>query len=238
MTDSSKQGKKVVKVAVIGSGLAGLTTAYMLTKGKTQPNVEFQVHLFEKNTVIGMDAASISIGTKENDMRIDVPMRSFMSGYYAHLVRLYEHLDIPAKAAHFSFGWYTIQTTRAMTNQTKMQPHEMATYTDNRSYLTYSGARTVGRLDAFVHTSSSWRSWFNNYFNSLWVMLVVGFSYSWLMILTLWLHHRGHLRNAQHPVTKMTLSNGLSKTESILILFIKSLCLYSQLYAPIHGKLC
>jgi len=38
-----------VKVAVIGSGLAGLATAYLLTKPMLQEgDVEFEVHLFEK----------------------------------------------------------------------------------------------------------------------------------------------------------------------------------------------
>ncbi len=38
---------RTVKVAVIGSGLAGLTAAYLLTSSK-DADVEFDVHLFEK----------------------------------------------------------------------------------------------------------------------------------------------------------------------------------------------
>ena len=37
-----------VKVAVIGSGLAGLTAAYLLTKPTPKSHVEFELHLFEK----------------------------------------------------------------------------------------------------------------------------------------------------------------------------------------------
>lgn len=36
-----------VKVAVVGSGLAGLTAAYLLSQ-KSSEDVEFEVHLFEK----------------------------------------------------------------------------------------------------------------------------------------------------------------------------------------------
>ena len=38
---------KVVKVAVVGSGLAGLTAAYLLTQ-QQQGDVRFDVHVFEK----------------------------------------------------------------------------------------------------------------------------------------------------------------------------------------------
>jgi microfibrillar-associated protein 1 len=37
-----------VKVAVIGSGLAGLTAAYLLVKPTQESDVEFELHLFEK----------------------------------------------------------------------------------------------------------------------------------------------------------------------------------------------
>lgn len=62
MTEKSK-----VKVAVIGSGLAGLSIAYLLTKGSDK----FEVHLFEKNASLGMDASSISVGPNK-EHRIDV----------------------------------------------------------------------------------------------------------------------------------------------------------------------
>lgn len=39
---------RTVKVAVIGSGLAGLTSAWLLTRPLKDRNVEFEVHLFEK----------------------------------------------------------------------------------------------------------------------------------------------------------------------------------------------
>jgi microfibrillar-associated protein 1 len=39
---------RTVKVAVVGSGLAGLTAAHLLGHGFPQSDVEFEVHLFEK----------------------------------------------------------------------------------------------------------------------------------------------------------------------------------------------
>lgn len=63
---------KKVRVAVIGSGLAGLSTAYLLSKDQE----EFEVHLFEKNSSVGMDASSISIGPKK-EHRIDVSIHVY-----------------------------------------------------------------------------------------------------------------------------------------------------------------
>lgn len=60
--------KKRINIAVIGSGLAGLSAAYLLEKNQHD---HIMVHLFEKNSSLGMDAASISVGP-EKDFRIDV----------------------------------------------------------------------------------------------------------------------------------------------------------------------
>lgn len=60
-----------VKVAVIGSGLAGLTTAYLLEKNTANNSNRIETHLFEKAKTLGMDAASITIKTK-NGFRVDV----------------------------------------------------------------------------------------------------------------------------------------------------------------------
>ncbi|KAJ1944557.1 hypothetical protein EC988_005957, partial [Linderina pennispora] len=57
-----QQGKRI---AVIGSGLAGLTAAHFLqSSGHT-------VTLFEKGSTVGMDAGSLTVG----NVRIDVPFR-------------------------------------------------------------------------------------------------------------------------------------------------------------------
>ncbi|KAJ3770210.1 splicing factor, Prp19-binding domain-containing protein, partial [Lentinula raphanica] len=95
-----------VKVAVIGSGLAGLTAAYLLS-GSSSSEVEFEVHVFEKSSTLGMDSSSITLPNpgREQKWRIDVPMRSFQTGYYNTLISLYKHLGISFRKTDFSYSF-------------------------------------------------------------------------------------------------------------------------------------
>ncbi|KAF6766436.1 splicing factor, Prp19-binding domain-containing protein [Ephemerocybe angulata] len=103
--------ERTVKVAIVGSGLAGLTAGYLLTepveseKGKERGHIE--VHLFEKSPTLGMDAASVSIPVAKSagDWRIDVPMRSFQGGYYPNVIALYEKLGVSFRKANFSYSF-------------------------------------------------------------------------------------------------------------------------------------
>ncbi|KAL7924596.1 hypothetical protein ACQKWADRAFT_287059 [Trichoderma austrokoningii] len=82
------------RVAIIGTGLAGLTTAYLLHQDKEK---RYEVTLFEQAPKFSLDAASVTLrnettGTLE---RVDIPPRSFCRGYYANLCRMYSHLGVP-----------------------------------------------------------------------------------------------------------------------------------------------
>ncbi|KAJ7596838.1 splicing factor, Prp19-binding domain-containing protein, partial [Mycena floridula] len=97
------------KVAVVGSGLAGLTTAYLLSTLSS----EFEVHLFEKSSTLGMDASSISLPVPGHDKewRIDVPMRSFQGGYYPQLIALYRRLGVCFRTSDFSYSFSSLSPT-------------------------------------------------------------------------------------------------------------------------------
>lgn len=74
-TGDGRDGKRKSKVAIIGSGLAGLSAAHLLTRSADVRD-RFEVHLFERNRELGLDASSITV----EDIRIDVPMRSVNAG--------------------------------------------------------------------------------------------------------------------------------------------------------------
>ncbi|KAG6902997.1 hypothetical protein C0995_008570 [Termitomyces sp. Mi166 len=97
-----------VKVAVVGSGLAGLTATYLLNKPVA--DVEFEVHLFEKAPMLGMDSSSVSLpasdsSSVEDAWRVDVPMRSFQGGYYPQLIALYTRLEVAFREANFTYSF-------------------------------------------------------------------------------------------------------------------------------------
>ncbi|WRT70522.1 uncharacterized protein IL334_007520 [Kwoniella shivajii] len=118
-----------MKVAVIGSGLAGLTTAYLLR----QQGIE--VWLIEKSSKLGFHSESVSIpldslkdevekysrrgkGTNEKDVDghkekwiVDVPMRGFQGGYYPLLLSLYHHLGIPLASTNYTFSFSSNTST-------------------------------------------------------------------------------------------------------------------------------
>ncbi|KAJ2849941.1 hypothetical protein J3B02_003731, partial [Coemansia erecta] len=83
------------RVAVVGSGLAGLAAAHFLQKGG------WHVELFEKGSSVGMDAGSITV----EDVRIDVPFRVFTPDYYPYLYSMYRYLGIEFTAADYSLGF-------------------------------------------------------------------------------------------------------------------------------------
>ncbi|KAG8705164.1 hypothetical protein FRC09_003119 [Ceratobasidium sp. 395] len=107
--------RRVIKVAVIGSGLAGLTAAYLLVKSRSEgSDVEFDVHIFEKSSVLGMDAESLTVrfpgsSTREEtvEIRVDVPMRSIQGGPYPKLMKLYDHLGVALKLHDYSYSFST-----------------------------------------------------------------------------------------------------------------------------------
>lgn len=72
---TKRQVSKRRKVAIIGSGLAGLHAAYLLSETE-ELRERYDVHLFEKGDELGLDANSITVEGK----RIDVPLRSFNGG--------------------------------------------------------------------------------------------------------------------------------------------------------------
>jgi len=77
------------RIAVVGSGLAGLVAAWLLGR-------ERHVVLHESQTAVGMGAHSLHVdgGNGGGPSLVDVPLRVFTPSYYPTLVALFDHLGI------------------------------------------------------------------------------------------------------------------------------------------------
>ncbi|VDC02017.1 unnamed protein product [Peniophora sp. CBMAI 1063] len=159
------QPQRIVKVAVVGSGLAGLTASYLLATLNTRcdveypggNDVEFEVHVFEQASSLGMDSHSVSFTRGGEEWRVDVPMRSFQGGYYPQLIALYAHLGVRTRQTDFSYSFSTLSTTAGAEKGLKPEynPHFIYDGASGRQGLSIPTAdvrhaQGFGRLFAWI----------------------------------------------------------------------------------------
>ncbi|PLB54371.1 FAD/NAD(P)-binding domain-containing protein [Aspergillus steynii IBT 23096] len=99
-------GESKRDVAVVGTGMAGLVTAYLLHH---DPQQRFRVHLLDKSPRVSLSAESIAIPSthpvSKKSAWADIPMRAFAGGYYHNLLRMYDHLGIHYRPQPFVFSF-------------------------------------------------------------------------------------------------------------------------------------
>lgn len=86
---------KSLKVAVVGSGIAGLSCAWLLSQ-------HHQVTLYELRDALGMDADAATLAQNGGEWRVDVPMRVFFPAYYPLVSKLYDHLGIESDEINYA----------------------------------------------------------------------------------------------------------------------------------------
>ena len=131
-----------LRVAIVGSGMAGLTTA-MLLNG--DPQRRYSVTIFESVSLqlcllflpvimsailqgdkISLDAASTTVRdpVTGESARVDVPMRAFAGGYYKNLRAMYDYLGVRYHAQRFLFSFSRVtELCRGDTHLRKEQLH-------------------------------------------------------------------------------------------------------------------
>ncbi|KAK1984486.1 hypothetical protein LZ30DRAFT_586163 [Colletotrichum cereale] len=100
-----------LRVAVVGTGLAGLTAAYVLQNDEQQ---RYAVTLLEQAESLSFDSASVAIrDERSGDVeRVDIPMRALAGGYYANVMRMYDYLGVPYHPVRFLFSFVKALPTR------------------------------------------------------------------------------------------------------------------------------
>ncbi|TGK20830.1 FAD-dependent oxidoreductase [Leptospira fluminis] len=86
-----------MKIAVIGSGIAGLSACWYLGK-------EHEVTLIERHPLVGMDAHGTDLDWNGRSLRVDVPFRAFKKNYYPCLLELFEEAEIEVRPVDYSFS--------------------------------------------------------------------------------------------------------------------------------------
>ena len=88
------------KIAVIGSGIAGLSAAYFLQN-------QFDVTLFEKNHYLGGHANTQEVkDSKQNNIAIDTGFIVYNELTYPNLTKLFDELQVPVSKSNMSFSFY------------------------------------------------------------------------------------------------------------------------------------
>ena len=86
------------KIAIIGSGISGLSAAFFLSKN-------YEVHLFEKNNVLGGHTRTVNFKDNlENTLSIDTGFIVFNNENYPDLVSFLHHLNVMVEDSDMSFS--------------------------------------------------------------------------------------------------------------------------------------
>ena len=84
------------KIAVIGSGIAGISSSYLLSS-------KYDVHLFEKNNYLGGHTRTIKVST-DNNLSIDTGFIVFNDRNYPDLIKFFDHLGVQTINSDMSFA--------------------------------------------------------------------------------------------------------------------------------------
>ncbi|CAM9192760.1 unnamed protein product, partial [Heterosigma akashiwo] len=87
---SAENGKRL-KIAIVGTGIGGLSCAYLLSQ-------KHDVVIYEREAELGMDAHSVDV---DENTRVDAPPRAFSPAYYKQLWNLYVHSGVELEP----FSW-------------------------------------------------------------------------------------------------------------------------------------
>ncbi|MGZ3305289.1 MAG: FAD-dependent oxidoreductase, partial [Asticcacaulis sp.] len=97
MYDLSQPPQRRQKIAVVGTGIAGLSAAWML-------NRHHDITVFESEASVGGHSHSINVGTDDRPLWIDMGFIVFNAPCYPNLVALFEHLGVAHQLTDMSFG--------------------------------------------------------------------------------------------------------------------------------------
>ena len=86
-----------MKLAIIGSGISGLSAAYSLSK-------KYKVDLFEKEDHFGGHSHTIDVNVGDNIVPVDIGFIVFNKKTYPNLINFFQENDIAIEKSNMSFS--------------------------------------------------------------------------------------------------------------------------------------
>lgn len=86
-----------LKVAVVGSGIAALSAAWLLSQ-------RHRVALYEKSERLGGHSNTVMAGTAQGEVAVDTGFICFNDATYPNLIALFDHLGVTSRATDMSFA--------------------------------------------------------------------------------------------------------------------------------------
>ena len=86
-----------MKLAIIGSGISGLSAAYYLSK-------KHKVDLFEKENHFGGHSHTIDVKLEDTFVPVDIGFIVFNKNTYPNLINFFEENDIAIEKSNMSFS--------------------------------------------------------------------------------------------------------------------------------------
>ena len=86
-----------LKIAVIGTGIAGMSAAWLLSEAH-------DVTVYEDADRIGGHSHAVTVDTRSGPLAVDTGFIVYNESAYPNLTALFEHLGVPTKASDMSFA--------------------------------------------------------------------------------------------------------------------------------------
>ena len=86
-----------MKIAVVGSGISGLSAAYYLSK-------KHQVDLFEKRDHFGGHSHTLDLSVNNKKLSVDIGFIVFNQKTYPNLINFFEEINVDIEKSDMSFS--------------------------------------------------------------------------------------------------------------------------------------
>ena len=87
----------MMRIAIIGSGIAGLSSAWLLDKA-------YDITVYEADNRVGGHSHTIDMPTNDGPLAVDTGFIVYNERNYPNLTALFDHVDVPTKDSTMSFG--------------------------------------------------------------------------------------------------------------------------------------